>query len=394
MLTISVRTISAATRSGRRVDSWQSTVIACVRALAAVEVAAAHLRALFYPGMRTIVDPPLWYQVFAFFSGFGHQAVLLFFVISGWLVGGSLLDKQQHSDAIANYAIDRVTRLWTVLIPVFLLTLALALLRGELDASAIDYTSTTDFSALAFAGNLLGLQLIVVPTFGNNFALWSLSNETWYYVLFPLLVALIGSSRLGVRATMALAITTLVIFLPRTLMLYFLIWLLGALGSRIHIQCSRATRTAVIIIALMASAYCRLRGLNDDLAFTAFVPDLILSLLFLLVLCSLHETAGPTSAPALHLARIGRFFAEFSFTLYLIHVPLIQAMQIACGKHLGLRQLSPHEPSHLALCALMLCALVMSAWLFYLMFEARTPQIRRWTKRKLLRSAQPVPVPI
>lgn len=387
-------TITAATRSGRRVDSWQSTVIAWVRALAAVEVAAAHLRALFYPGMRTIADPPLWFQVFAFFSGFGHQAVLLFFVISGWLVGGSLLDKRQQNDAIANYAVDRLTRLWTVLIPIFLLSLALGMMQGELDVGAIDYTSTGDFSALTFAGNLLGLQLIFVPTFGNNFALWSLSNETWYYVLFPVLLALFGSSRLGVRAMMALAIIALAIFLPPILMLYFLIWLLGAACSRIRIECSPAIRAVLILIALFASSYCRLRGLNDDLALSAFIPDLILCLLFLLVLCSLDETAGPTSAPARHLARTGRYFAEFSFTLYLIHVPLIQSLKIAFGKHLGLSQLSPHEPVHLALCGLMLCGLVFSAWLFYLIFEARTPQIRKWAKRKLLRPAQPVAVPV
>lgn len=393
MHTISVRTLAPETRSNARMDSWQSIVIAFVRALAAIEVAASHLRALFYPGMRTIADPPLWYQGFAFLSGFGHQAVLLFFVISGWLVGGSLLNKWQQPNIVANYAVDRLTRLWTVLLPVFLITLMLSLLRGELDTSTLDYTTTGEFSTLAFAGNLIGLQLIAVPTYGGNFALWSLSNETWYYVLFPLLMVMFRTNRLGVRTISALAISVLAILLPPILMLYFLVWLLGAACSRIQIECGVGMRSIVIVIGVTASFYCRLTGLNDDLAFSAFLPDMVLSLLFLMVLCSLSDSTGPTSVMALRCAWAGRYLAEFSFTLYLLHVPLIQALKIACKKSFGISQLSPHDPVHMVVYGLMLCGLILSAWLFYLVFEARTPQIRQWAKRKLLRSAQPLAVP-
>ncbi|WP_426109601.1 acyltransferase family protein [Massilia sp. PWRC2] len=380
--------------SSAQQDSWGSALIALVRALAAIEVAAAHLRAIFYPGMRTIADPSLWYQGFAFITGFGHQAVLLFFVISGWLVGGSLLDKWQQSGAIANYAVDRLTRLWTGLIPVFILSLLLSLSRGELDTSTIDYTSRGEFSALTFAGNLIGLQLISVPAYGGNFALWSLSNESWYYLLFPLLVLMFRADRRSVRVMAALTICALAIALPPVLLLYFIIWLLGAAASRVQIDCSSPMRAIVIFIAIIASCFCRLKGLNDDISMAAFVPDLVLGLLFLLVLCSLQNSAAPTFPSFVLLAKLGRFFAEFSFTLYLIHVPLIYVLKIVCHKTLGVGQFSPHDPLHIGVYILMLCFLVVCAYLFYLLFEARTPQIRTWVKRKLLRPVQRQPMPV
>lgn len=368
----------------KRPDNWHSVVIAFARALAAIEVAASHLRAMFYPGMRTISDPPLWYQGFAFLTGFGHQAVLLFFVISGWLVGGSLLDKWHQRDALTHYTIDRATRLWTVMIPVFGLSVLLGLASTQLDGSKIDVFSTGEFSALTFLGNLIGLQLMAVPNFGGNFPLWSLSNETWYYVLFPLVLIGVRGPHWGARALSTIAVLVLIFTLKSTIILYFLIWLLGAAGSRVQIRCSRAFRVAIITVAVLSSVYCRLTGLNDDISFAAFVPDLILSLFFLIILCTLRHSPSPRQPAARALIRAGRYFAEFSFTLYLIHVPLIQAFQGILLKVSGLGTLSPHEPLHLLLSMLMLCLLTLGAWLFYLLFESHTPQIRRWAKTKVL----------
>ena len=70
-------------------DSYHSILISALRGLAALQVAAAHLRAEFFPGLRSLENPMLWYQALSFFTGFAHQAVLVFFLISGYLVGGT-----------------------------------------------------------------------------------------------------------------------------------------------------------------------------------------------------------------------------------------------------------------------------------------------------------------
>ena len=121
--------------------SWHSIMISVLRGLAAFIVATAHLRAAMYPALREVADPPLWFQGLAFVSGFAHQAVLVFFVISGWLVGGSLLNRLGERHAIVNYTIDRATRLWTVLVPTFLLTLLIAFGIGTASLDDVNLSS-------------------------------------------------------------------------------------------------------------------------------------------------------------------------------------------------------------------------------------------------------------
>ena len=187
--------------------STHSMLISLLRGLAALQVAAAHLRAEVFPGLRELADPPLAYQLLAFCTAFAHQAVVVFFLISGWLVGGSLLDKFGQPGALRNYAIDRATRLWAVLVPALLLMLAIGAIVGTVDPARADLSAANDYSIASFAGNLAGLQTVLVEPYAGNYALWSLSNETWYYVQFPLLLLAFAA---GTRASRLAAATALV----------------------------------------------------------------------------------------------------------------------------------------------------------------------------------------
>src|SRR4051812_36495569 len=135
-------------------DSYQSLWLGLLRGLAALQVALAHLRAEIYPGLRGMDDAPIAYEVLAFFTGFAHQAVVVFFVISGWLVGGSLMNKWSQKQALQSYAIDRVSRLWTVLIPTFLLMLLSAGYMERVGATPSHIDPSNEYSTIAFVGNL------------------------------------------------------------------------------------------------------------------------------------------------------------------------------------------------------------------------------------------------
>jgi peptidoglycan/LPS O-acetylase OafA/YrhL len=372
-------------------DCWHSIVISLLRGLAAFVVAAAHLRSEIYPGLRTVADPSLWFQGFAFATGFAHQAVLVFFVISGWLVGGSLINKMGQPGAVTNYAIDRATRLWTVLIPTFGLTLLFGLGTGVLFPSGIDFAAANEFSALSFAGNLLGLQRVVLADFGGNYALWSLANETWYYVLFPLLVVLFTARRNTSRIASGAALVVAVILLPVEIILYFAIWLLGVAFSRVRIECGTGVRWAWLVPLAAVSAYFRLTGDNDRFDQTTLGMDLALSLMLLALLSSLQFSAGPASKLARPLARIGKFFADFSFSLYVLHLPLIFLLKHVALTQFGLRQLSPSEPLHFAVYLGMLATLLLGSYLSYLLFESQTYRIRRIVKDLVARRAAMLP---
>jgi peptidoglycan/LPS O-acetylase OafA/YrhL len=368
-------------------DCWHSIVISLLRGLAAFVVAAAHLRAEMYPGLRTIPDPSLWFEGFAFVTGFAHQAVLVFFVISGWLVGGSLLNKMGHPGALTSYAIDRVTRLWTVLVPTFGLALLLGLGTDVVLPGSVDFSAANEFSALSFAGNLLGLQGVVLDNFGGNYALWSLANETWYYVLFPLLVLLFAARRTIPRIVSGSGLALAVALLPGDLILYFAIWLLGVVFSRVRIECGPGVRCAWLVLLAAVASYFRLTGDNDRFDQTTLGMDLVLSLMFLALLSSLQFKAAPASKLSRPLGRIGTFFAEFSFSLYVLHLPLIFLLRHLALTHFGLTQLSPSEPLHFAVYLGMLAALLLGSYLSYLLFESQTYRIRRIVKDLFARRA-------
>ena len=87
-------------------------------------------------------------------------------------------------------------------------------------------------------GNLFFVQTVSVPVYGTNGPLWSLANEFWYYVLFPLAVAgggLMGRLRKGTFQGTAMAGGLFCLFLavaigwwlPAGLVEHGGIWLLG-----------------------------------------------------------------------------------------------------------------------------------------------------------------------
>ncbi len=368
-------------------NCWHSVLISLLRGAAAIEVAAAHLRSSFYPGLRSVADPALWFQGLSFFTGFAHQAVVLFFLISGWLVGGSLLNKLNQPNVFKLYAIDRISRLWTVLIPTFALIVAVGIVTGTAEPRSGDFSTDNPYSGLVLLGNLAGLQTVLVPEFGGNFPLWSLANETWYYIMFPLLMLGLLPGRPVLRCAAAGAVLLAAILLPWALVLYFVFWLLGAAFSRVRLECGWMTRCALLLVLAALSVYFRLFGPNDDTGPQSFVPDLLMSVTFLLFLSS---TVRPyiTASPAMRSFKAGAtLVSNFSFTLYVVHIPLYMLLGWMGTKLLGRSMLSAGSLADLGLYILMLIATLAFAYGFYLVFEARTFLVRRWLRSMLLRQA-------
>jgi peptidoglycan/LPS O-acetylase OafA/YrhL len=384
MSSLSLPVLRCRAQSNLNEHPLQSLALSLLRGVAALEVAAGHLRSEIYPGLRTLADPTLAYQVFAFVTGFAHQAVIVFFLISGWLVGGSLLNRLHQPRALANYAIDRVTRLWTVLLPTLMLILLIGIAIGEAHPGQADASPANHYSALSFLGNLLGLQTFLVPNFGGNYALWSLTYETWYYVQFPLLaLTLFGHGRWR-RAACAAAFVLLVVALPGMISTYFILWLLGAAFSRIELYCGNGLRLVLLLLTTALFTYYRLTGTNNELVPESFFQDLVCSIPLLLLLASLHQKVDTQSPRLARASAMADFFSEFSFTLYVIHLPLIFLLQHVGAETLGRNQLNPHVTLDYLWYTGILLGLIGAAYVFYLLFERNTFRIRRALKRWLL----------
>jgi lipopolysaccharide/colanic/teichoic acid biosynthesis glycosyltransferase/peptidoglycan/LPS O-acetylase OafA/YrhL len=384
-------------RSALSPPDGQSALIDWLRGLAALQVAAAHLRSQVFPGLSAVTDPPLWYQGLSFFTGFAHQAVLVFFVLSGWLVGGMFLDRSAGVDrgpALRNYAIDRLTRLWTVLLPAFLLMLALAW-AGALPipaagaavdaAAAIEARRAWSFTSLL--GNLAGVQTLVVPPFGENFPLWSLANETWYYVLFPLLVLTLRAGGAWLRLACAALGVVLAAWLGAGIAGYFLVWLLGVAASRLRIALAPRQRWLCWGAFCVLAALLRLGGQDGDFGLATLAPDMLYAGVLVVCLCSVGRRrpnvgigAGVGPGYRHRLAALGKLLAGFSFTLYVVHIPL----QRMLWSYRDGARLSPHAPASLAVYAAMLAVVLALAYLFHLPFEAQTARLREFLRRRLL----------
>ena len=217
-----------------------------LRGIAALGVVLGHSRSFTVLDYASSgADSPV-VQAFYLFTGLGHQWVLAFFALSGFLVGGPAFRAILHGDwNWERYMIKRLTRLWIVLIPALLLTLGLDT-AGEILGGSAGYTgsfyglissgpsfaSPADLSLTTLAANLVFLQTIVRPTFGSNGPLWSLANEFWYYVTFPfLLFAAVGRQWGLTRVVMGAIGFALIIFLPTEMVMLGSIWVAGAIAQ-------------------------------------------------------------------------------------------------------------------------------------------------------------------
>ncbi|CAH0190084.1 hypothetical protein SRABI118_01469 [Massilia sp. Bi118] len=360
-------------------DHYASTIMWLLRGLAGLAVAAGHLRARVYPGFGSVAEPTPAFQVFAFLTGFAHLAIVVFFVLSGWLAGGGMLDRYGHPGALREYAIERLTRLWIVLIPAFAAMLLFAAYAGWVDASSADFGGSGEYSAGAFIGNLLGLQTLAVPRFGGDYPLWTLANGTWYYLLFPLLLTVFRARAVPARVGAVLAVLAIAQVLNEVMLLYFLVWLLGAAFSRVPMDAGPLARRLFLMLFLALAVYYRMAGGNNHMSTGTIVQDLAFGTSLALFLCSMRYRPARPSPMRERAVAAGRFFAGFSFTLYVIHVPLIDAMLYFFGLH----RLSPAQPLHYLVFAAMLAGIVALAWLFHLPFEANTYRLREWVKGRL-----------
>jgi peptidoglycan/LPS O-acetylase OafA/YrhL len=111
---------------------------------------------------------------------------------------------------------------------------------------------------------------------------------------------------------------------------------------------------------------------------------------FLPLLASLQfqlPAPGPLQA---RLRRAAKRLADLSFTLYVLHLPLINLMRDMARSWYGSDRLSPDLPEDFAVYAGMLALILAASWLSWRVFESRTPAVRR-RLRAWLAPARPQP---
>jgi len=346
-----------------------------VRGVSALLVCANHLRAAMFVDYSEIGQASLLVRFFYFITGLGAQSVVVFFVLSGFFVGGSVI-KRWECFSFRDYLLARVTRLWVVLIPALAATFIIdrftvGLFPDVFSGAAFDQINSGpnggySDSFATLVANLCFLQTVSAPVFGSNGPLWSLSNEFWYYICFPLL-CLVFDRRATTpgRVLAAAVVTALCLLTMQGKLLGFLVWIIGAgvywLSNRQY-QLPRYFLAVALPVFVTALVLSKLRILPGAL-------DMIV-----LGICSGLLIVGLRLAPRMPrlLATTTEFLSRASYSLYLVHFPFVLLMYAGLFRTtqaiLGIGSLLMYIG--------LLSILVIVSQFFWMLFERNTDTVK------------------
>src|SRR3984885_9230547 len=396
MSTVSVSPLPASVRHAVLKPPIYSSHLDLLRGTAALIVMFGHLRYLFEdiggkPPGKTLVEAQAELAATAqhfHYMNPPHQAVLLFFVLSGTLVGGSVLrDQKRGRFSWVSYCTKRLSRLLTVLIPALVIGGFFDVVSRHILASG----PVAQFGRLSvmecnlglktFLGNLLFLQKLDrtgVPTFGTNSPLWSLSFEFWFYVLFPLLIAVIFTKQLRPRILFLLLFLITATFCWKAVDDGLLLWSMGALVTLLPLAIpERAQRPAVA--AAFALFGCAALFLLKHPFSNKWLDDYLLGLsVSILVYVILHRRE--VHSRTMYVLVTERI-AQMSFSVYFFHFPLVFLIVVFFALHYPSIMRQQYGLAYFGIASLtyLIC------YLFYLMFERNTDRVRNLAMKVLMR---------
>lgn len=352
-----------------------------IRGLAAIEVLFGHARGLFLVGYEKGAGI---YSLLYFGAGFGHQAVMVFFVLSGFFIGRSIHGRWQAGRwNWQDYVANRLSRLWVVLLPALVLTFAWDFIGSHLGVDRSVYEGTDIWhlglgnvaahtSLPIFVGNAFFLQNIRVPVFGSNGPLWSLANEFWYYMIYPCLVCTWYRRKSAITAAAWLvAAGSMLWFVGEGIAAGFIVWLGGVLAYRMSqmiVDRKFNLPSAWLWVSLAGFAFAlsvaRLGivrdAVGDCLAGAGTIP--LVTIL----------AAGRITCPQ-WLERLSHGLANMSYSLYAVHLPLlvcISAFVVGTGRW--------HRNIGAVGGLFLICAFAIGyAYIVYWLFESRTDSLRK-----------------
>jgi len=283
-----------------------------LRVIAALVVFAGHCTQFWYP------------EAFHAMMKAGHDAVVVFFVLSGFVIAFSTLAKNRGAKS---YVLARLSRLYSVVLPALVLTALLLVAGGNLNPAFYDEISR-GYEAKRFILSTFFLQeswrLSASPP--TNAPLWSLGYEFWYYAIFGAAVFI-----KPLRARI-LTIVAMALIVGYKVLLLMPIWLLGValyrFGGRITLPKSVARIgffSALFGFFALASSVPDFpvhHGFEPFYYSGAFLTDFLNGILLTATIWFFDQGFGDIEVN-IPLERAVKWVADHTFSLYLFHFPLV-----------------------------------------------------------------------
>ena len=316
-------------------------------------------------------------RVLARFLTGGHSAVTFFIVISGFSLSLPLLKNGWIVEGgWTNFMRARFFRI----VPPYYCAMFLSLLLIHM---LIGHPTGThwDVSLPVTTSSILGHLFLVQDMVGApkiNHAFWSIAVEFQIYIFFPLVVFAAGKKGIMTGAAVWLAVAVLAAVVPGlrhwSLPGYCLAFGLGMAAATTSVTgLSPRQMTGLFAGIVVIGIAIRLLLKSQH-----FGSDLIEAGCAALLLYSLERWPKSSALPGVTtLSKVGLF----SYSLYLIHAPLLQVVYQVGGKWRPEANMASYGSFVLASVPLILAA----SYLFYLAFERPSHQ---YYKRLARRSAE------
>ncbi|MEO6923674.1 MAG: acyltransferase [Bryocella sp.] len=264
-------------------------------------------------------------------SNFGHSSVIVFFVLSGFVI--AYVTDTKERDWV-RYSASRLSRIYSVALPAVVLTVVLDAVGRQLYPALYDYPF--DHFALRIASSLLMLNetwFVSITSF-SNVPYWSIGYEVWYYVAFAI-------ATFAPRRVVWALLCGLALVLGPKVVLLAPIWIAGVVLYHWTIlrSLSPTISWALVIFSVFGITLfhaadvagvisAHLKGWiggswQRELTFSQyFLSDYLLAGLVFLNFAGMRGAARTIEAGLLKFERPIRFLAGFTLTLYLLHHPL------------------------------------------------------------------------
>lgn len=344
-----------------------------LRFIAAFEVLASHARGFLFVEFNGLIGESQNVFTAAFYAltRMGSEAVIIFFVLSGFLVGGKAMERLDNgSFRNKEYIIDRMVRIMLPLIPALALTVM------------CEFIASKSVSLIELVGNLFSLQGIFVKPLSGNAPLWSLSYEFWFY----LLIFFVGGLLLSKAKNLAWFLGIVLVLSVFTVLnvAYLFCWIIGAV---VYLYKSKKKSNMVFLLGILTFLgflfliQISLASKSLDMGtITALLPSLnilyiLLSTAFAVFLQQLI-LRFPKRKLTIKINDMGAFLASFSYTLYLTHYPILGLF-----KNLGFEKYNTITLKSLVVYSVSLIFCLFIAYVIYLPFEKRTDYYKKLIKR-------------
>lgn len=360
-----------------RPEAQQFFLIDILRGLAAFAIIVFHYKNFFLGSARQglamgDLDQIPFFQALSFLRYHGSAAVMLFWMISGFVMALVYSGHGRQIDARA-YTANRLSRLYPLHFLTLMYLLVLQSASFHLFGQGQIYHNTDPYHFV--------LQVFFVSAFGFeeglsfNGPIWSVSAEVFAYAVFFLFVRFVPVTLISTVIALMLSIVGYGVY-PSVLLLCLVYFFGGMIVFILFDLCKLWPGRALVGVVLVFVLCAALDWLMVQVGVA--LPDTIRLLgAFgaLLVILALWETRFPFQRVYARFRAIG----DITYSTYLLHTP-VQATFLFCVA-LGWVNLSVvFEPVFAITYALFLCVLA------YIVFLKVEMPAKRWVRSKLLRS--------